>query len=120
MCIRDRAEAVEYWATAYPEMTTSEAHLATAKDIGYYVCRSWVLPERDWWAEYLTPLELRMELLAAEAAKDRTLASLIADSRRAIELFRRHSSSFGYVFHILGKPKSHYGATPIQSRFRLR
>ena len=114
------AEAVEYWATAYPEMTTSAAHLATAKEIGYYECQSWVLPERDWWTEYLTPLEARMELLAPEAARDRKLASLIADSRRAIDLFRRHSNSFGYVFHIVGKPRSHYGTTLIQSRFKLR
>lgn len=99
-------EAVEYWATAYPEMTTSEAHLAAAQEAGYYVCRSWVLPPAHWWPEYLTPLEQRMELLAGEAGRDRRLAALIADSRRAIDLFRRYSSSFGYVFHVVGKPRS--------------
>jgi serine/threonine-protein kinase HipA len=103
-------EAVAYWAKAYPQMTTSAAHVAAAQEIGYYLSNTWVLPDAHWWPDYLTPLEARMELLAPEAAKDRRLAALIADSRAAIDLFRRHSASFGYVYHVLGKPRS----TPLQ------
>ena len=99
-------EAAEYWAAAYPAMTTAAAHLAAAREIGYTVCDSWTIPERDWWDEYLNPLQLRMTALAAEALRDRQLAELMAESRRAIELYRRYSASFGYVFHIVSKPRS--------------
>ena len=97
------AEAIEYWAGAYPEMATPADHVAAATRAGYLDCQYSVLPESDWWVEYLTPLEARMELLAAEAAKDRQLALLIEDSRRAIDLYRRHSASFGYVFFIAAR-----------------
>ena len=98
------AEAVEYWATAYPEMTTPAVHLAAAREIGYVACQHWAMPEKDWWADYLTPLEARMKVLTEEAKRDRKLSALIADSRRAIDLYRRYSSSFGYVFHLVRKP----------------
>jgi len=97
------AEAVEYWAQAYPEMRTPEVHIATAKELGYDVVQHWILPEKDWWPEYLTPLEARMKILHPEARKDRTLRGLIADSRCAIDLFRRHSASFGYVFFMIAQ-----------------
>lgn len=97
------AEAVDYWAHAYPAMGSSRDHQATARAAGYRVIGSFALPERDWWDEYLTPLEARMEHLAPEAARSRTLAALIADSRRAIALYRRHARSFGYVFHLVSR-----------------
>jgi beta-lactamase class A len=97
------AEAAAYWATAYPQMSTAAAHLASAKAAGYEDGESWVMPEEDWWAEYLDPLEARMRLLENEAAIDEELAALIADSRRAIGLFRRYPASFGYVFHLVTK-----------------
>jgi SAM-dependent methyltransferase len=97
-------EAAAYWATAYPQMSTAAAHLAHAKAAGYVDAVSWVLPEDDWWPEYLDPLQARMKLLDSEAAKDKELATLIADSRRAIDLFRRYPASIGYVFHLVSKP----------------
>ena len=99
-------EAVEYWAAAYPAMATAAAHLAAARDIGYTVRDSWTIPERDWWDEYLNPLQARMDALAGEAGRDWQLAELMAESRRAIEVYRRYSACFGYVFHIVSKPCS--------------
>ncbi len=99
-------EAAEYWAVAYPAMATAAAHLAAAEEIGYTVCDSWTIPEQDWWDEYLNPLQLRMAALAAEALRDRRLAELMVESRRAIEIYRRYSASFGYVFHIVSKSRS--------------
>ena len=99
-------EAAEYWAAAYPAMSTAAEHLAAAEEIGYTVGESWTIPEQDWWDEYLNPLERRMTALAAEASRDWQLAQLMAESRRAIEVYRRHSASFGYVFHTISKQRS--------------
>ena len=99
-------EAVEYWAAAYPAMANSAAHLAAAQELGYKVRDSWTIPERDWWDEYLNPLQARMAALASEARRDRQLAELMAESRRAIEVYRHYSASFGYVFHTVSKPGS--------------
>ncbi|MBM3794291.1 MAG: class I SAM-dependent methyltransferase [Acidobacteria bacterium] len=96
-------ETVEYWVKAYPAMRSSRLHQQTARAAGYRVLGTFALPDRDWWDEYLAPLEARMELLAAEAARSRTLSRLMAESRSAIALYRRHSRSFGYVFHLVSR-----------------
>ena len=96
-------EAVAYWAHAYPEMTAAEAHLSTARDVGYTDCDHWVLPPDDWWDEYLTPLETRMQLLSEEAVKDKVLSGLIQDSRQAIDLYRSYPDCVGYVFYTARK-----------------
>ena len=100
---RRPVEAVKYFAQAYPEMTTSAAHRATMRAVGYTGCQSWVLPETDWWDEYLTPLEARMKKLSTEAKQDKGLAGLILESRQAIDLYRRYPDRIGYVFHTARK-----------------
>lgn len=107
LCWLDAApppEALEYWKRNYPPMTDSPTHLATAASLGYGILGSFTLPAVDWWDEYLTPLEARIQQLASGMHRRRALAGQIAESRRAIALIRRYPDAFGYVFHLVAKP----------------
>jgi serine/threonine-protein kinase HipA len=57
------------------------------------------LPPEAWWEEYYTPLEERAAHLARTA--DPELGAGIAETRREIELYRRHADSYGYVCYLL-------------------
>lgn len=100
-------EAVDYWRENYPPMTDSRAHLATAASLGYRILGSFTLPAVDWWDEYLTPLEARIRQLGSGTPRPGAgLAAQIAESSRAIALFRRYPEAFGYVFHLVAKPSA--------------
>lgn len=108
-------EAIGYWAQHYPAMSRPAAHLAQAESLGYRVVAEFTLPASDWWDEYLAPLEARMRLLDSEAHRRKSLAAQIAESRRAIDLFRRYPEAFGYVFHIVAKAAAAAGPASVSA-----
>jgi cyclopropane fatty-acyl-phospholipid synthase-like methyltransferase len=94
------AEAREFWAAAYPAMTTIAANCAAAEAAGLRVLETFTLPERAW-AAYYEPLAARVEALRGEAEHDPALATAIADTMAEIDLWRRCGAHYGYVFYLL-------------------
>lgn len=94
------AEAVAFWAAAYPAMTTIAANRAAAEDAGLQVLATFTLPERAW-AAYYEPLAARVDALRDEAEADPALAAALAETTAEIELWRRCGAHYGYVFYLL-------------------
>ena len=91
------AEALAFFAAGYPGMGTVAQNRARAEHAGFEPLESWPLPAAAWWDDYYTPLSARIAALEGDPA----LAGPIAETRREIELFRRHGDSYGYVFYLL-------------------
>ncbi len=94
-------EARAFWTAAYPAMATVAESAARAAAAGYAVVATMTLPPEGWWQGYYEPLMERMEHLAPAAQGDEALRAVMAETQREIALFRRHGSSYGYVFFVL-------------------
>jgi SAM-dependent methyltransferase len=93
------AEAAAFFREGYPGMAGVSENIERARAAGFEVQGHFALPPEAWWDEYYLPLEARMDLLAADP--DPALAAVIAETRREIELFRRHGDAYGYVFYLM-------------------
>jgi SAM-dependent methyltransferase len=94
-------ELVAFWQTAYPGLQSVEDNLADVRAAGYRDLGHFVLPESSWWKNYYGPLERRAEVLRERHAGDPDVISDLDRTAREIDLFRRHSSSYGYVFFVM-------------------
>lgn len=95
------AEAAAFWREAYPSMGTIASNSAAAREAGYEVLDTFVLPASAWWDEYYRPLQGRIESLRERAGQDPALAAVIAETEREMALYARHGESYGYVFYLL-------------------
>jgi ubiquinone/menaquinone biosynthesis C-methylase UbiE len=90
-----------FWAESYPAMTHAEENEHRAEAAGYRVIDRFPLPPEAWWTHYYTPLEARLpELRRRHEGDPEALAALDAEVEE-IELFRRYSDYYGYVFYVL-------------------
>jgi SAM-dependent methyltransferase len=95
------AEAVAFWREGYPGMTTIEENLAHLRAAGYRALGHFVLPESAWWDNYYHPMAARITALR-EQYQGNAAAQPILDLEYAeIELYRRYSSWYGYVFYVM-------------------
>lgn len=93
--------ARSFWSTAYPAMGEISENLDRARRAGYEPLDTFTLPESAWWDEYYTPQLAKLATLERRYPKDSVLIALIAGVRAEIELYRRHSAAYGYVFYLL-------------------
>ena len=99
LCAEPPAEAAAFFAAGYPGMAGIAANLERARSAGFDPLDHFTLPPAAWWDEFYAPLQERMAQLAPDA--DPALAAVIDDTRREIDLYRRHGDSYGYVFYLL-------------------
>ncbi len=97
-------EAVAFWREAYPTMGTLASNVAAAREAGFEVLDTFVLPESAWWDEYYRPLQARVEALRERAREDADLATAISETEREVALYAHHGASYGYVFYLLRNP----------------
>ena len=92
-------EAAAFWQDAYPDMGTIETNCRRVQAVGLEVLGTFTLPKSAWWDEYYTPLLKRVGQLRPTA--DPQLAAHLDATQQEIDLFRRHSDAYGYVFFLL-------------------
>ncbi len=97
--------AEAFWQAAYPAMADVTSNCEHAKAAGYDVRHCFALPDMDWWA-YYSPLEQRIPSLCESFADDAEALASIDEVTREIQLYRDHSSSYGYVFYVLQRAAS--------------
>ena len=93
-------EAKRFWGEHYPSMTDVDGNLGILESTGYSLISHFVLPEHSWWDQYYAPLEERIQNLKTEYKDSGEAIQLLDDEQKAIDLYRRFSASFGYVFYI--------------------
>ena len=98
------AEAADFWREAYPTMGTVASNSAVAREAGFEVLDTFVLPASAWWEEYYRPLQGRVESLRERAREDADLATALTLTEQEMALYARHGASYGYVFYLLRDP----------------
>jgi ubiquinone/menaquinone biosynthesis C-methylase UbiE len=97
------AEAKTFWDENYPGMKTMEENLSILRNTGYREIDHFVLPESSWWDDYYTPLEKRIALLREKYRDDEEAMTLLRESQRESDLYRKYSDWYGYVFYVMQK-----------------
>jgi SAM-dependent methyltransferase len=95
------AECRAVWDEGYPAMTDVEGNLETIRGCGYRSLGHFALPESTWWDPYYEPLEERLESVERDRGDDPSMRAVIAETRAEIDLFRRFSEYYGYVFYVM-------------------
>jgi SAM-dependent methyltransferase len=91
-----------FWSDEYPAMVNETANETLANDAGFEVAARYRLPATDWWDEYYSALEERLDnaLTSGQATATQT------DSHRAeINLYREHSNEYGYTGFVLRRAR---------------
>jgi len=89
-----------FWEGHYPGMRSQSENAAAAEAAGYEVLDQFVVPDHEWWDDYYTIIEGRLEVLRNER-DDEAWQSVIAAHDEELAVVREGLDAFGYVFYIL-------------------
>jgi ubiquinone/menaquinone biosynthesis C-methylase UbiE len=94
-------EAKEFMNLVDASVKTAEMNLQIARNLGYRVVDSFVLPTQSWWAYYYNPILEKLPVLKEKHKDNQESLQGIAMEETEIEMFRKYSDYYGYVFYIL-------------------
>lgn len=97
-------ELLSFWAEEYPAIRDIDSNLAIVCDAGYDVIGQFVLPESDWWDHYYRPIEPKLFALRDKYKENPEALAVIDLHEREINLYRRYSYYYGYVFYVMQVP----------------
>jgi ubiquinone/menaquinone biosynthesis C-methylase UbiE len=97
----DAPEPVRRAFAEYPAMSDVEANRRLVRECGYELLGDFVLPDAAWWDDYYEPMERRIAELLSKYAGDSVAANVLAENREELEIHRRYSASYGYLFLIM-------------------
>jgi ubiquinone/menaquinone biosynthesis C-methylase UbiE len=95
------AELFEFWNREYPAITSIDGNLAMIKNAGYAAIDHFTLPASSWWDHYYTPLEANLQAMRSKYAGNEEALSVIEAAQVEIDLHRKYSDYYGYVFFIM-------------------
>ncbi len=98
------AEAREFWGEGYPGMSTVPSNLDTIRNIGYELTGHFPLPDSAWLDGYYGPVEKRVAELRRKHEGHPDKLAYLDTEEREIEMFRKYSAEYGYVFFVMRKP----------------
>ena len=96
-------EPRKFWEKEYQLMNTVEKNLKIITSSGYIPIDYFVLPESAWWDEYYTPLEQIIKTVRAKYKDSLDVNDLLNRLEMEINLYRKYSEYYGYVFYIMQK-----------------
>jgi ubiquinone/menaquinone biosynthesis C-methylase UbiE len=95
-------EEVRRWMEeGYPAIKTIKENLEISRKCGYHVISYFILPEKSWWTNYYKPLEAKIASLKSKYRDDKEAMNVLASHEQEIEMYRKYSEYYGYVFYIL-------------------
>lgn len=95
------AEARAYLDKVYPDNRSADEVCRIAAASGYRVIEYFNLPESAWWDDYYTPMLEHLQKLKLKNAGVVEAEEVYAACEEEVEMFRRHSKSYGYSFFVL-------------------
>jgi SAM-dependent methyltransferase len=96
-------ECREFWDAEYPAIRSIDANRAAIRRCGYELLGDFRLPASAWWDDYYLPVCRNLESFRKRYHDDDVAATVAAQTEREIEMFRRYSDSYGYVFFVMRK-----------------
>jgi ubiquinone/menaquinone biosynthesis C-methylase UbiE len=97
------AEVKTFWQENYPHIQTREENLVLLQKTGYHEVGHFTLPNSAWWQNYYTPLEKRIATLTEQYRDNDEALAFLDISQREIDLYRKFSEWYGYVFYVMQK-----------------
>lgn len=94
-------EVRTFMKEGYPAIKTIKENLEVARKSGYRIVGFFVLPEKSWWDNYYTLIETKLPSMKARYRDDEEALQIIACEELEIEMFRKYSDYYGYVFYIM-------------------
>lgn len=94
-------ECQRFFESGYPAMVDVDTNLAAIKACGYDLLGHFTLPESTWLELYYKPLEVRLSDFRGRCAADPDKLEMIEWVQSEIDLFRKYSSFYGYVFYMM-------------------
>lgn len=85
----------------YPAIKTIKENIEVTRKSRYHIVGFFVLPEKSWWDNYYTLIETKLPSLKARYRDDEEALKIIACEELEIEMFRKYSDYYGYVFYIM-------------------
>lgn len=93
-------ELKEFWYEGYPAMQDIEGNLKIMQNSRYKIINYFVLPESAWWNQYYQPLEEKLQGLRKHYQDDAEALEVINMQQFEIDLYRKYSEYYSYVFYI--------------------
>ncbi|MBN1301940.1 MAG: methyltransferase domain-containing protein [Melioribacteraceae bacterium] len=94
-------EARSYWYNAYPHMGSIRTNIEIINNCGYKLIDHFVMPESAWWDEFYKYLEVSLNKLKVKYKNDEKAIGILTAEEYEIELFRKYSCEYGYVFYVM-------------------
>ncbi|NVM05202.1 MAG: class I SAM-dependent methyltransferase [Candidatus Helarchaeota archaeon] len=94
-------EVRDFFQTEYPGMQSIEHNKKVINDSSYQLLGFFILPKSAWWDNYYTPLEKRLKILRKKYKDDPEAKKLLDSTQDEIDIFRKYSDSYGYIFFIM-------------------
>ena len=93
--------AASFWDEAYPEMGDVAENVARINRSGYRLIDHFTLPKSAWWDHYYHPMAARIADLRQQYAENDKAQRILDLEAAEIDLYRKYSDYYGYVFYIL-------------------
>jgi len=93
-------ELEAFWREAYPGIASIPENLERIENGGYTVIAHFTLPAGDWWNEYYAPIEGKLSALRKKYADDPEARQVLKMEEDEMDLHRRYSPWYSYVFYI--------------------
>jgi len=94
-------EVKKFWESEYPGITTIEENLRIIKDLGYVPVNHFKLPNIAWLDNFYNPLEQRLPMLRGKYANNIEDLRTIESVQYEIDIYRKYSDFYGYVFFVM-------------------
>lgn len=96
-------EPKNFWKSDYPEIKGIADNIKIIEKSGYSPIGHFIIPEKGWWEDYYNPLTDRINKFREKYKDNKEANDIMDDTQREIEMYKRYSDYYGYVFYIMKK-----------------
>lgn len=94
-------ELVNFWEKDYPCMQDEKGNISYINKANYRLVDHFRLPAHAWWNNYYNHIEKKLPALRLKYKNDSEAIEVINSEQQEIELFRKYSDYYGYVFYVM-------------------
>lgn len=96
-------EVKDYWNIMYPAIKDLDGNIKTIESAGYSIVDHFILPEEAWWDDFYNPLQDKINFMRNKYKNDAKANNLLDEFQTEIEMYRKYSDCYGYIFYIMQK-----------------
>ena len=96
-------ELKEFWESGYPGIKDINNNIEVIKKMDYLLVGHFILAKSGWWNDYYNPLTKRIKILKIRYSEDREAIAQLEEEEKEIELYKKYSDYYGYVFYMMKK-----------------